>query len=74
MGLSPHHKREIADNLLKHWKSNGIVSWDSTYEMVKEVFPILDEQPWDIHKALALLRDTGRIEYNCPNGKKEVMS
>lgn len=70
MRLSPLQRKDTAERLLVWLKENNITSCPKTYDILCQCSEAIDEPVFDLWKAYGLLRIMGRIELNCPNGKK----
>ncbi len=76
-GLSSKTKRELANKLIVWIKDNYpmsrntlVISWPNTSQMLDKASEALDEHKYDLWQVHDLLRTLGRIELNCPNGRK----
>ena len=67
--LNPLRKMEIANRLLAYFQKAGIKHVDSSYPALLKASNAIEEELFDAWKAYALLRETGRLELNCPNGR-----
>jgi len=69
-GLTSRQKRETADKFLAYLSKNQIKSWDNTYSMLIEASEALNEEVFNLWKAVDLLLTLNRIERISPTGKK----
>ncbi len=70
MRLSPLQRKEIADKFLAWLKEKNITTCDKSYTVIEQCSNDLNEQIFELWRGYELLRTMGRIELNCPNGKK----
>jgi hypothetical protein len=75
-GLSNEHKRELANTLMYWLKQNYNYGsplyplWENISAMLDRASESLHEHKYDLWQVHDLLRALGRIELNCPNGRK----
>ena len=69
-GLTPVEKRELADKFLNWLVRMDYRSWDKTYTILLEASEALNEEVYNLWKAVDLLITLGRIERISPNGRQ----